>query len=174
MGAALSTPKKIISTKSPPEKTEDDMIRLMMPLYYTTTPITDRDRLLASKTWQLILDNESPEFIHQKQTNPAFSYNQCAEFFFDSFYFRLFDIHPASRKLFKASMKHQGTFLVKMISISLSEAEDPRIFDMTLRKLAEIHYQRGVKAFECKTIIFLRLLYGLSWFFTLLFRWNSR
>lgn len=154
MGAVLSSPKKNISTsKCPAEPTvtsESEMIRLMMPLYYSIATLTDRDRLLASKTWQLILNNESPEYIHQKETNTAFQYEQCMEFFFDSFYFRLFDIHPASRALFKSSMQHQGNFLVKMISLSLSETEDPRIFDMTLRKLAEIHYQRGVKAFECK------------------------
>ena len=62
----------------------------------------------------------------------------------------MFDLHPMSRSLFKNGMQSQGTFLVKMISLALSELDDPNKFDTTLIKLAEVHYFRGVKAVECK------------------------
>lgn len=44
--------------------------------------------------------------------------------------------------------KSQGKFLVKMISLSLSEANDADKFERTLVKLAEVHNERGVKAVE--------------------------
>ncbi len=55
-----------------------------------------------------------------------------------------------ARYLFKSGMRSQGKFLVQMISLSLSELADPAKFDKTLTKLAEVHYERGVKAVECK------------------------
>ena len=55
-----------------------------------------------------------------------------------------------SRSLFRNGMQSQGTFLVKMISLALSELDDPNKFDVTLIKLAEVHYFRGVKSVECK------------------------
>ena len=75
----------------------------------------------------------------------------CERHDYDSFYTRLFDIHPMSRYLFKNGMKSQGKFLVQMISLALSELSDPAKFDRTLTKLAEVHYHRGVRAVECKS-----------------------
>jgi hypothetical protein len=48
-------------------------------------------------------------------------------------------------------MKSQGKFLVKMISLALSELEDRNKFEKNLVKLALMHYERGVKAVECKS-----------------------
>ena len=131
------------------KKNEKEIIRLMMPVYYSPEDINPTERKLAQDAWQLILDDKSPAFLAQRGT-PGFEYQSCVTFFYDSFYTRLFDIHPLSRQLFKNGMKSQGKFLVKMISLALSELDDPHKFDLTLIKLAEIHYQRGVKSVECK------------------------
>ena len=40
---------------------------------------------------------------------------------------------------------------MKMISLALSELEDRNKFEKNLVKLALMHYERGVKAVECKS-----------------------
>jgi len=71
-------------------------------------------------------------------------------FFYDQFYVRLFDIHPICRHLFRRGMKNQGTFLFKMMSLALSELENPKLFYETMHMLVKTHHARGVKAVECK------------------------
>lgn len=104
---------------------------------------------MAMDSWNLILDDQSPVF-RERKGKPDFPYQSCVTFFYDTFYTRLFDIHPTCRHMFKSGMRAQGKFLVKMISLALSELDDPEQFDKNLVKLAEIHYERGVKSVECK------------------------
>lgn len=82
-------------------------------------------------------------------------------FFYDTFYHRLFDVHPMCRSMFKSGLKTQGKFLVKMISLCLSEINsDPQKFNQTLVNLTEVHNTRGVKSIECQYYYaFLFLLY---------------
>lgn len=149
MGGAPSTAKDNKTTVSNLAKSEKEIVKLMMPVYYNPEPITKDERKLAFETFQLVLDDKSPEFLARKG-KPDFHYSTCVTFFYDSFYTRLFDIHPMCKHLFKSGMRSQGKFLVKMISLALSELDDPSQFDKNLVKLAEIHYHRGVKAVECK------------------------
>jgi len=144
MGGAASTPRNVANKL---KKSEEDIVKLMLPVYFIPIPIELSERSLASETWQMILDDKSPEFLEKRGT-PGFSYSSCVTFFYDTFYTRLFDIHPMARYLFKSGMRSQGKFLVQMISLSLSELADPAKFDKTLTKLAEVHYERGVKAVE--------------------------
>lgn len=131
-------------------KHENEIVRLMMPIYYTSDDVTPEERKIASDSWHLILNDITPEFDTRKRSDPEFKFDSSVTFFYDSFYARLFDIHPMSRELFKSGMKAQGKFLVKMITLSLSELDDPEKFNASLVKLAEIHYHRGVKASECQ------------------------
>lgn len=127
-------------------KTEEEIVRLMMPVYYSEDPITDEEYDLALNSWRMILNNSSPEFLANKK-NVNFPYPTCIIFFYNSFYDRLFDIHPVAKNMFK-DMRSQGKFLVKMISLSLSERENAAKYQKTLIKLAEIHNNRGIKAVE--------------------------
>ena len=138
-------------------KHESEIVRLMMPIYYTSEDITVEERKIAESSWQQILNDTTPEFQLRKK-DPEFKFDSSVIFFYDSFYARLFDIHPMSKDLFKSGMKSQGKFLVKMISLALSELDDPEKFNASLVKLAEIHYKRGVKASECKFDDTLQLL----------------
>lgn len=135
------------------EQNYHKVVRLMMPVYYTTERISPAEYEAAASIWQMILNNTAPEFVKLKQENPAIAakFQTSILYFCDCFYNRLFDVHPMARSLFK-DMKSQGKFLVKMISLSLSEISDAEKFQNTLIKLAEIHNQRGVKAVECKNI----------------------
>lgn len=57
--------------------------------------------------------------------------------------------------MFKTGLKTQGKFLVKIISIALSEIDDNdnSKFVSTLTALAENHNKKGVKAIECTRIL---------------------
>lgn len=144
MGGAASAPKKV---QHKLKKSEEEVIRLMLPVFYNSTPIDAKERKMAMDSWNLILDDQSPIF-RERKGKPDFPYQSCVTFFYDSFYTRLFDIHPTCRHMFKSGMRAQGKFLVKMISLALSELDDPEQFDKNLVKLAEIHYERGVKSVE--------------------------
>ena len=52
--------------------------------------------------------------------------------------------------MFKTGLKTQGKFLVKMLSMCLSEMNDPVKFNETMTKLTETHNNRGIKSTECK------------------------
>jgi hypothetical protein len=128
-------------------KKDNEIVGLMMPIYYTAEEMLPEQRKLASDSWNLILNDTIPDVDARKKNDPEFT---SVTFFYDSFYARLFDIHPMSRELFKTGMKAQGKFLVSMITLSLSELDNPEKFNTALVKLAEVHYHRGVKASECK------------------------
>jgi len=96
-----------------------------------------------------ISNNEAPNYLKQQLESIEFAtaYPTAMSYFSDSFYSRLFDVHPFSQNLFK-DVRSQGKFLTKMISLSLTEFYDPTKYELTLRKLAEVHNERGVKAAE--------------------------
>lgn len=146
MGGGASAPSTV---QHKLKKSEEEIVRLMMPVYYNDTVIDAKENKMALDSWNLILDDQSPVF-RERRGNSDFPYHTCVTFFYDTFYTRFFDIHPTSRHMFKNGMRAQGKFLVKMISLSLSELDDPVQFDKNLVKLTEIHYERGVKSVECK------------------------
>lgn len=149
MGASPST-----NTVSKLKASEAEVVKLMMPVYFTQERLTPEERKLAKASWDSIVNDKSPEYISRRGTE-GFPYNCCVTFFYDSFYTRLFDIHPMSRQLFVNGMRSQGKFLVKMIGLALSdmEHEHPEVFDKTLVHLAHVHFERGVKSVECKLFL---------------------
>lgn len=146
MGGTNSTANKNKVTMSDGTK---DIVKLMMPVYYNDSPITKDEHGAAAAVWQMILSNSAPAFLEQRKASQEFyrRFTTSIMYFSHCFYSRLFNIHPMARDLFK-DMKSQGKFLVKMISLSLSEMSDATKFEQTLMKLAEIHNERGVKAVE--------------------------
>lgn len=151
MGGAQSNKSEVKEMKD----SSKDIVKLMMPVYYNESMITRDEHAAASGTWQMIINNSAPAFLDQRKTSQEFNrkYTTSIMYFSHCFYSRLFNIHPMAKDLFK-DMKSQGKFLVKMISLSLSEMSDAEKFEKTLVKLAEIHNERGVKAVECKCIFF--------------------
>lgn len=158
MGGASSSAKasireKTMTSRHDPLAGRDgrEIIRLMMPVYYTEEPITADEHFFAEQAWQKIISNDAPAYAAYCAESPQFAekYPSCIRFFSDCFYGRLFDVHPLSRPLFR-DLTSQGKFLVKMITLSLSELTDPSKFENILVRLAEVHNHRGVKAVECK------------------------
>jgi hemoglobin-like flavoprotein len=97
--------------------------------------------------WNAILDDATPPYIMTKD-KPGFQYPSCRVWFYNLFYERLFDIHPLCKPLFTNGVDSIGTFLVKMISMSLNQCEDKAKFQKAMIDLAERHCERGVKAVE--------------------------
>ena len=149
MGSTGSTVKDSSQQAAGLGKSDEEIVLLMMPVYYCAESVSKEEHKLAADSWQLILSNSSPGYLELKKTDPSTKYNSAIMMFYNSFYSRLFDIHPLAQDLFRDA-KSQGKFLVKMISLSLSEVNDAMKYEKTLRKLAEIHNERGIKAIECK------------------------
>lgn len=172
MGGALATTSQSHALFHP-RINENEMVKYLMPVYYIDEDLTLEESKAASTAWDLILQDKSPEYLRRKASEPNFPYGCCVTFFYDGYYSRLFDIHPNCRPLFKNGMKAQGRFLVKMITLSLSEFEDRERFDRTLVKLAEVHYDRGVRAVEC--MISMSLFHSVFYALIILcYRWHCR
>ena len=126
------------------------VLHLMMPVFYTKDQtISAEEMAIATDSWGRILDDSSPEFIRRKEVEgESFSHASCVTFFYDSFYKRLFDVHPLCKPMFKSGMKSQGKFLMKLISLALSLLNDENKFKDTLADLAERHNLMGIKAIE--------------------------
>eukprot|EP01031_Cornospumella_fuschlensis_P039216 gene39216-47719_t len=75
------------------DKTEQEIVKLMMPVYYNEDSLSNEELDVANNTWKMILTNTSPEFA-QLLKQPDFSYPNCIMYFYNCFYERLFDIHP--------------------------------------------------------------------------------
>lgn len=130
------------------KRSEADIVQLMMPVYYTDEKVSVVDLEKANIVWNLVISDTAPNYLKIVEKGQT-EYSSCMIFFYDTFYRRLFDVHPLCRSMFKSGLKTQGKFLVKMISMLLSDIDsDPVKFNNTLVKLAETHNDRGVKSIE--------------------------
>lgn len=128
--------------------TEQEIINLMMPLYYVPlATISVREINFCKSGWSMILNNTSPEF-HRLKGSPNFPYDDCITWFYKTFYDRLFDIHPLCKPLFTNGIESIGKFLVQMMSMSLNQLEDKPKFKKMMIDLAGRHCERGVKGVE--------------------------
>lgn len=150
MGGFSSRSSNIVNLK----KSEEEIVKLMFPVFFDDKALTVEEQACVERTWGLILTDTAPIYLARTK-NPGFAHSSSITYFYELFYNRLFDVHPGARDLFK-DIQSQGKFLVKMISLALSEKVDPQKYHTTLTRLAEIHNERGVKAVECKLFPFSR------------------
>lgn len=134
-------------------KSPEAIVEIMMPLYYEARDLAPNERKIADDSWQLIVKDKAPNFL-TKLGSSDFHYKSCLTYFYDTFYMRLFDVHPLSKELFKTGMKGQSNALIRMLafmlSVALSDNSKPEEFKANMAKLAHRHHQMGVKAVECK------------------------
>lgn len=133
-------------------KSPEAIVEIMMPLYYDARELGPRERQIADDSWQLIVKDTAPVYV-SKLGNPDFHYKSCLTYFYDTFYVRLFDIHPMSKELFKTGMKGQSNALIRMLAFMLNVAlsdSSPEEFAAKMTKLAQGHHHLGVKAVECR------------------------
>lgn len=125
------------------------IVSTMMPVYYIHgVAVTPEDIQLAKDCWSLIVENKSEAFLSKQSEDPTFRPHSCMTWFFNSFYARLFDVHPLCKPLFKSGLQTQGRFLIQMISTTLGQLRNPSEFKNTMRTLTIRHSERGVKAIE--------------------------
>jgi hemoglobin-like flavoprotein len=133
----------------------NDVVILLMPTYYTPSPVASRDITLAQASWNLILGNKSIEFLTQN-TSPEFHdryQGKCLHWFTDLFYQRFFDIHPIAKTLFLSNTFEKNNEKLSrqislIISLTLSQRKDQKKFRKLMRELAMSHCHRGVHPIE--------------------------
>ena len=57
--------------------------------------MTMEDEALANVSWELITSDRALGYLDVNKSETATT--SCLSFFYDEFYFRVFDVHPASR-----------------------------------------------------------------------------
>lgn len=150
MGGSVSTTQKVAERVST-SAMESEVIPFVMPIYYTTEPLTTVELEEAMRVWKMILNNRSEHFNALKKLNAEKNVKEaenCQEYFMHLFYLRLFDIHPNCQSLFTRSIHKQGSFFLRYISMCVAEASEPEKLDKTMETLANIHNKLGVKAVE--------------------------
>lgn len=147
MGGASSAAAQIKSTG----RSDEEIVSLIMPLYYSKTPITPTELNAAVASWKMIMNDRSAHFKALKEAGgPTYEHQNCMELFSVTFYNRMFDVHPGAKSLFHRSINKQGSFFVRFVSMSLDQVGDPDKWEKSFRNLTEIHCKMGVKAVECK------------------------
>jgi hypothetical protein len=101
MGGGASGPASFTkpSSRSHVPRSTEEIVGLLMPVYFTDIEPSKEDVELAQQKWNLIIDDESEHF-KKKKGQPGYTQASCVSLFFDSFYKRLFDIHPVSLSIF--------------------------------------------------------------------------
>jgi hypothetical protein len=85
-----------ISKSKAAGRSTEEVVSMMMPVYFTDEPISEEDVELAKLKWGMILDDTCEHFLKNKG-QPGYDTPTCIMLFYDSFYNRLFDIHPVSK-----------------------------------------------------------------------------
>ena len=146
------------------KKSDAEIMKFMLPLYYTTHHITERDMDLAHQSWDYICTSTSPKYLDVHDSNNL-QKPSCISWFYTTFYNRLFDVHPACKPLFKRGTVGQGNFLVKMITLTLNQLRYPKSFQQTMENLAARHCEWGVRGGEygiVGDVLFYSLQYVLG------------
>jgi hemoglobin-like flavoprotein len=131
------------------EGTHEAIVSIMMPVYFINNAVvTPADITNATSSWDLIINDTSPQFRKNKEKDPGFTHLSCVSWFFSNFYARLFDVNPLCKPLFKTGLQSQGKFLIKMVSLTLSQLGDQTQFAKTMKELTIRHSEKGVKAIE--------------------------
>ncbi len=130
------------------EEAREKLILLFMPGYYIhNAQVDDNDVANAKLGWNFIIKDTAPNYLKAKE-HPDCPFASCISYFYTTFYERLFEIHPTCKDLFSNGIVGQGKFLVKMISITLSQVGDQEVFKESMIQLTRRHCVKGIRAVE--------------------------
>jgi hemoglobin-like flavoprotein len=130
-----------------------EICTVMMPLYYHGEPVTEEHIVIASNTWNKILNNtasgltflERPEKVGER-SNPFINKEDGFIRFREQFFSRYFFVEPGVEHMFSLESIENGGFLGSMIHKCLSQISDAKAFRSGMVKLATDHIRRGVWA----------------------------
>ena len=125
----------------------DNISSHLMPLYYTKEPVTERDIELCNGTWSAILSDDVPKY-KKLLDEPGFDFNSCRIYFYTVFYNRLMELQPGTKGAFRNGIDTVGSFMTKMMSVSLTQLDNQQSFHEAMRGLALRHSQRGIQSYE--------------------------
>ena len=91
-GGSIGVPN-IKTTHAQVSRSTADIVNLLFPVYFVDQEPTQKDLDIAAEKWGLVIDDKSPHF-QRKKGQPGYTQTSCIMLFYDSFYSRLFDIHP--------------------------------------------------------------------------------
>lgn len=156
MGGSASTQVNAAITvvnHTSPNNSKELMVSLLMPIYYTSSPLLPHEKERAMKAWKLVASGLAPEFHRRKREDPENT--PCAsppEFFGKRLVARFISVHPVSQQMFSNTTTKQGTLFYRMIAFIMSALEDTEAdkFDGHFTMLARTHNRMGVRAVECK------------------------
>ena len=102
MGGGASTDKSAYEVARKFKRSDIDIVKLMMPVYFVEDPVQATDIELAKGAWNLIVEEKNPNFDKFKASQltsggESESSTSCMMWFYDTFYTRLFDVHPTCR-----------------------------------------------------------------------------
>lgn len=150
ISAALS-----VTSKNKKMIDKDGMVDLLMPIYYTSSPLLPHEREQAIKAWKLVANGLAPEFHRLKKQNADVVHETSPpEFFGNQLVKRFIAVHPVSQHMFSNTTTKQGTLFFRMISFLMSSLEDEERFESHFMMLARTHNRMGVRAVECKYLCF--------------------
>lgn len=129
--------------------TEQDVVDLILPGYFTKEPLTDAELRDAKDSWELILHDRSPHFSECKSANDGqMKHDTCIEMFYFSMYTKLMDIHPESKDDFEPPPPGQGRSFVHYMGVLLNEIDKELYWNETLINMTIHHSRMGVRAME--------------------------
>lgn len=77
-------------------RTQEEIVRLMMPAFYTTDPVTEADIQAAKDSIQCVIDDTAPGYLEMKKTPEGAHYTSCLLFVYETYYNKLFEVLPVS------------------------------------------------------------------------------
>lgn len=145
MGGGASSPKKADRSYKLSDMEQRKIFWAMPSWCFDDYVVNDAAMELANNSWKFAMSGESQPFITAKSKEPSIT---PLVFFYNQFYYFLFELLPDVKPLFKRGMKAQGRMLanvIKYIVTSMRES-DEAIVRHSLEHLARVHNTIGIVA----------------------------
>ena len=147
MGAAAST----FNAESL-GSTHEEKMKALLPDYYVEGIVITADEVeLARRSWQMVVDDTSPEFCRLKSRPEGFEYRTCKHWFYDQFSVLSAESGRVPSQLYHATQplkeKAISGMVEVLLSIYINQTADER--HHSLRELAIVHANvRGVRCYQ--------------------------
>jgi len=107
--------------------------------------VTSQTIALANDSWRYSMGGESPPFLAAKAKEHSVT---PLVFFYNQFYYLLFELIPEAKPMFTKGMAAQGRMLANVIKYIITKLDTSNndVLRESLQHLARVHNQRGVTA----------------------------
>mmetsp|Transcript_3085 Transcript_3085/g.2065 ORF Transcript_3085/g.2065 Transcript_3085/m.2065 type:complete len:265 (+) Transcript_3085:38-832(+) len=149
MGGSVAKPAIPVQTPAGRSINEEELCKVLMPIYYTSEPITVVEQEKAVRAWKVIASGQAAEFYRLKKADPVNVTCQTPmEFFGNRLVKRFIEVHPVVKHMFNKNTLKQGTLFFRMIAFTISALDDESKFDSQFVTLAKTHNRMGIRAVE--------------------------